>query len=549
MHKSEHLITARHYLVLAVTAFAAGIFVFVSFSADIFFSVVLLVAAVFVALGVLLLSRCFSKSSKIRRKKHILLPFFLLLCFFLGIFRVICAEYLTPSHLRQYANKGVWISGTIRSEPIFSTKSFLYRFEFDAVQIGDDYIYPERMILNIPQSRGEGLRRGDEIRCWVKVSEPFRDNDTDFLDYYTHLRGKSIYTIGFTQNANHIALQKPFHPITSIKDFGSFLRNKTINAVDALVPGNEALSAILKGILVGDKSSFSNNLYEVFSRSGLSHLVAVSGMHLSILFSIISLLFYRMHAHKKLAYLFAVPLVILFASSAEFTPSICRSGIMLLMTIAAMLFRQRYNPITALFLSLGIILLITPYALFSKSLILSFSATFGILAYFSNINKLIQYYIPIPRTRFPRINNLSALTKNSLSTSLAISISAFIGTAFFSVLFFQQFSWIQLLTNLWVIPVVTVVFCLGALGCVLYYIAPTFTVAAFYYPLRICLGIIHSTACTFGKKFFSFNFENTTITFAHFSAYLAISYILYMSLRLWSDTHYKKEKRQSPDRL
>jgi len=548
MHKSELLITPRHYLILAVIAFAAGIFSFITFRADIFFSVALFSATVFVILGILLLLSCITKSAKVRRKKHLLLPFFLLLCFFLGVFRVMCTEYLFPARLREYTGKSLWISGTIASAPVYNTKSFSYKFEFDAAKLGNEYIYPERMILYVPKIRGKDLREGDEIQCWIEVSEPYREKDSDFLDYYTHLRGQNIYIVGYTQNTNPVTLEKPFHPITAIQDFGIFVKRKTVLAVDKLVPKNTELAAILKGILVGDKTDFTDTLYENFSKSGLSHLVAVSGMHLSILFSIISVLFYRLHAHKKLAYVFAVPLVIIFASAAEFTPSICRSGIMLFTMITAMLFKQRYTPLTALFLSLGIILAVTPYALFSKSLILSFGATFGIMAYFSNVNKLLKHLLKLPNTSNIRINKGLSFFKKALTSSLAVSFSAFVGTAFFSVLFFGQLSWIQLFTNLWAIPVVTLVFWLGLFGCIFYYIAPTLTVAALYYPLRICLEIIYSTANFFSKDIFSLNFSNTTVTFVHFAIYAGIAYILYMSLRLFGDCQYKERKGRSTDR-
>jgi len=138
--------------------------------------------------------------------------------------------------------------------------------------------------------------------------------------------------------------------------------------------------------------------------------------------------------------------------------------------------------------------------------------------------------------------------KKALTSSLAVSFSAFVGTAFFSVLFFGQLSWIQLFTNLWAIPVVTLVFWLGLFGCIFYYIAPTLTVAALYYPLRICLEIIYSTANFFSKDIFSLNFSNTTVTFVHFAIYAGIAYILYMSLRLFGDCQYKERKGRSTDR-
>lgn len=539
MYKSDYIITSKHYLILSVLALAAGIYVTAGLNGGILFVAAVFLTALFAVLTILLLMNSFKKF-KSKRIKHLLLPLVLIFFFIMGILRVFTAELFFPGVLKDYVGKEVWLSGTVVSSVTESKSGYSSYFEFEAVQIDSQSIKPETVIIYISKTRGSLLAEGDEICCWTALSSPVREDITDSFDYYTHLRGRNIFLVGEVQNTHPANIKKPVTLVSAIQYFGFAIKNKTSEAVDALLYDSPTFSAILKGILVGDKSGFSDELYNKFSYAGLSHIVSVSGMHLSILFSVLTLLMYFAHTHKKLACILAIPAIVLLSSAAEFSPSVCRSAIMVLVMIAAMLLGKRYTPINALFLSLGVILITAPYSLFSKSLILSFGATLGILVFFGYINRLLKKLFPIPKTKHPKLNKSFSKSAAFLSSSLAISVAAFLGTAYASAVFFGSVSWIQLLTNLWVIPAVTAVFCMGFLACILYFIFPHLTLAVFYYPLRFFLWIISATADTFGTSKFAFQFNSEAIPSIAFVIYLGAVIIVYMLLKLFEDM--QKEK-------
>ena len=539
MYKSQHIITLRHYLILFVIAFAAGIYAAVVLSTSLLFPLLLILGALFTVLSVLLCVLLLI-NRKGKPIKPILLPILIIFCFFLGTVRLAISEVIFDDELSTYKDKSVWVSGIVSSAPTETSNSFSYSMELLVCKVNDEPTRPETIILYVPKSRGEHLREGDKICCWTTLSTPDRNDDFSNYDYFSHLRGKNIFLVGTTQNIN----PDSFEPVKNfeyyIKSLGRFVKDKVIFAADSLLYDSPKLATILKGILVGDKSGFSDNLYKKFSYAGLSHIVAVSGMHLSILFSLLAFLLLKLPLSWKNSLLISIPFLILFASAANFTPSVCRAALMMLVMIAAAFLNQRYLPINALFISLAIILCATPYALFSKSLSLSFGATFGILVYWGYLMKLFPIKIHMPESISPKISWCLLGVLKFIATSLATSISAFLGTAYFSALFFENVSWIQFLTNLWVIPAVTAAFSLGFAASILFYISPYLATSVFYYPLRFFLGIIYKTADIFGKREFSIFIPESSLTGAAFILYTGALIFIYFLLKNLCDM--KKEK-------
>ena len=313
MYKSEHIITSKHYLVMSALAFTFGICLSgilpIQFLLGAFLYLIFVIATLSVLLVVL---KRFDKAKTKIRLKPLLLPTFLIISTLVGILRVVLSEYLFPNELETYVEEELWLSGTVSSPVTKTSEGYSYYFNFDVIQANDKYITPETIVMYIPEARGKLISEGDEICCWTKLSHPTRDNDANVFDYYTHLRGRNIFFIGQTYNANKITLIKQFHLTSLVKNIGNFIKIKTVSAVNGIIFDDINLSAILKGILVGDKSGFTDILYNNFSNAGLSHIVAVSGMHLSILFSSLSLLFFKAQTHKKAAYLISIPIIVIF---------------------------------------------------------------------------------------------------------------------------------------------------------------------------------------------------------------------------------------------
>lgn len=147
-------------------------------------------------------------------------------------------------------------------------------------------------------------------------------------------------------------------------------------------------------MLLGDKSAIPSYVYRDFGRSGLSHYLAVSGLHVSIITGVVS--FVLLHLHIKRAYrnlllaLFAIGYLCLLG----FPISAIRSVTMLLTVFIAYSLGDSSDALNALGLAAAMLTIINPCVVFDKSFILSFCATLGIVVFmpvfYSLISKLFE---------------------------------------------------------------------------------------------------------------------------------------------------------------
>ena len=144
---------------------------------------------------------------------------------------------------------------------------------------------------------------------------------------------------------------------------------------------------LLPGILFGDTSYMNNELRSVFSENGTAHILAVSGLHVGILYGAYRILEKKFRNHL-IRVLFIVMMSI-YCTASQWSVSVMRAFIMILVLMGGELFCRRYDMLTAVFLSSCIILIQNPYELFSVSFHMSFLAVISI----AFLNPLFQEYI------------------------------------------------------------------------------------------------------------------------------------------------------------
>lgn len=539
MYKSQHVITCRHYLLFCICAFILGIFLTVRFgiSSAIVFILVTFSASILTLLLIFLITQR-------KTKKKLILSALLAAFALLGVFRIFIAESPDANTLKGYINEEAWVYGTVASEPQLTRSGYSYTFEMDVFCVNHDNSASGTIIMYIPKSRGCTFHAGDNIYCWARLSVPEAGQNSSSYDYYTALKGKNIFVTGSTKNINPMQNVPDMTPWLGLRLAGGFVRSKITNAADCLLEQNPQSSAILKGILLGDKSGFDDELYSKLANSGISHIVAVSGLHLSILFSFLIMLMTSFKIRRKLCLFLTIPFIILFMSASAFTPSVCRASLMILLTIASAATREEYDPVTSLFFALGCILTVSPYALFSKSLVLSFSATLGIFVYFGYINELLNIPCIKLRHKFLASKPIKAVY-SYLTSSIALSAASLIGTAYFLILFFEGISTVQFLTNLLVIPFISIIFCLGYITCIVFYILPWFAEHILIHPLGLLLEFINIVIGIFGKDVFFLPIPSADFTGAHAIIYFGAALMIYMTLKAVHDIRKEKKLKNS----
>ena len=143
--------------------------------------------------------------------------------------------------------------------------------------------------------------------------------------------------------------------------------------IQVLFRGSAA--GFMTAILTGDRGKVSEEAYAALSEAGLSHILAVSGMHCSFFMAVVGFLV----QNRRLQALLGIPLLGFYAALTGGSPSVLRACVMLSLPMIAVLVQRENDGPTSLLAALFLILLANPFAAASVSLQLSFAAMAGIL--------------------------------------------------------------------------------------------------------------------------------------------------------------------------
>ena len=203
--------------------------------------------------------------------------------------------------------------------------------------------------------------------------------------------------------------------------------------------------AVVAAMALGDKSSLTKDLKETYSMTGASHILALSGLHLGIIYALLSLLVVgrRWQMITQVAIILSIWAFVFLTGMST---SVVRSAIML--TVYALLaigHRQKMSVNTLAFTAI-VMLLVSPQALFDVGFQMSFMAVFSILL-----------FTPLFYRPFSAEYLMTHRIIRWLWGMVAVSIAAQIGVAPLIAYYFGRFSCFFLLTNFIVIPAATLI--------------------------------------------------------------------------------------------
>ena len=141
----------------------------------------------------------------------------------------------------------------------------------------------------------------------------------------------------------------------------------------------EEKGALIRGFLINDTSDISSAVKLDFRRSGTSHLLAVSGLHIAILIGLMEIFLKKALLPKRLRCIVVSIIAVLFLGLTNFSASAVRSVFMLLAVYISYMFSEDGDSVTALFVAIFLILLISPFSVYDLGMWLSFFATLGLL--------------------------------------------------------------------------------------------------------------------------------------------------------------------------
>ena len=360
----------------------------------------------------------------------------------------------------------------------------------------------------------ESLIPGDKIHGELK----FRLTTKGSEQGETYHQGKGIFLLSYAdKNAEIVSTGN-----VPVRFFAAKLRHAITDVVDKIFPKDTL--AFARALLLGDGSLLSYEEDTALKISGIRHVIAVSGLHVSIL---IALVYFVSGRRRVLTAVLGFPILLVFAAVAGFTPSVVRACIMQGLIILGLLADKEYDPPTSLAFAVLVMLSVNPLAITSVSFQLSVGCLIGIFLLYMPVSRYFSKLLGCQKGM-----TLKAKAGRWLSASVSVTISAMTVTTPLCALYFGSISLVGVLTNLLTLWVIPLIFYGVMLACVLGAIwLPVAKAVAFVisYPIRYVLLI--------AKALSKIPFGAVYTCSPYIVAWLVFAYMLFVVFLIYRRKH------------
>lgn len=275
-------------------------------------------------------------------------------------------------------------------------------------------------------------------------------------EYLASNKAKGVFVGAYPKNGTYSVnripeKEKPFSK--TIVDIRAAIKN----AVHRSVPGENG--ALATALLIGDRSDLSSEIISDFRLSGITHIICVSGFHLSLCANFILALLRKLRFGERLSGVLTAIAVVMFMLIAGMTYSVMRSGIMMLIFLLSDIIFKKRDSLNSLGFALTVIAVYNPFAAGSVALQLSALSTLGLILY-------SQYLKPKTEELIRKTDNIyfkDVIT--SLVSAVMIPVSATAFTIPVLLKIYGEFNFAVYFSNIIAVPVASacILFSAGSL--------------------------------------------------------------------------------------
>lgn len=342
-----------------------------------------------------------------------------------------------------------YFEAVILETPQEKPNSYKSVVQVNAVIISDS-VKPSNELIIAYFAKNENVKniKAGDIILFENQPQIITNNNNPYeFDYKKYLERKRIYRQVYLPEANWIQSDKTSF---SLRCQAEQIRERLLNLYRSQAIDETELE-ILSALTLGYKRDLDPETKRVFSASGASHVLAVSGLHVGIVFWLISILFGFLQKQKTGRILFviiSISLLWFYAFITGLSPSVMRASTMFTIFVAGQNLNRKANIYNSLAASAFLLLLINPNNLFDVGFQLSYAAVFGIVFLQPKLEKLI-----VVKNKFIRF----------FWSLITVSIAAQIATFPITTYYFGQFPTYFWITNTFVIPAVMILIPAGIL--------------------------------------------------------------------------------------
>jgi len=299
------------------------------------------------------------------------------------------------------------------------------------------------MLYLYKDSYNNDLEPGDAIKIYCELAGITDFNPSDNFDYASYMIRKGYRYLAFINTYEPIMGKRK-----GIKANALILRKKlaTLYYENGISGDNLAL---VSALTLGYREMLTDNIEDSFSRSGIMHVLAVSGLHVGILsffiLAVLSFLKGKLEILKLIIVLFAIWL---FALVTGLSPPVVRAAIMFSILHAGRAVNRPVNSLNSVLASAFLMLVINPGLLFDPGFQLSYSAVIFIIVFYREMNSIVQ---------------LKSVILKRVWELTVVSLVAQLGTLPFVIYYFHRIPLLSLVANLMAIPMAFIILATGFL--------------------------------------------------------------------------------------
>lgn len=392
-----------------------------------------------------------------------------LICAFIALLSV--GDYIfVKIPINKYCEKKVSLCGTVCRPIEYYDGCVLYTLDCITV---DNTKIPMLSKIKISDYNGCGINQGDTLNLSVKLKAA--GSNKEYLSDGIVALGECKKIINADKGHN-------------IYSFSSSVRNYVEKVFSEYLPNEQ--QSVLCALVTGNKDNLDSALYNDVNISGVSHMLVVSGMHLSVVCSFLLSLFRKIFS-RKTASAVTLPIIIMFMIICNFGYSIMRAGLVYIIMLIADIVGKKKDSLSSLCVAVTVILMINPYSVGDVSFLLSVGATFGLL-----ISSPVMVSNVTNRIKTDGVKRISSV----IITPICQCVSASVFTMPVVLIKFGYFSTVSVLTNMLSSYSVTVALCLSFCALILYLFKMTAVIKIvlsiasllikyFCFIVRMCAGL------------------------------------------------------------
>jgi len=315
------------------------------------------------------------------------------------------------SSLKFYNDTGaITIKGTVSQDPDVRDKTT--RLRLSVSEIGLDEGWHEvqgDVLLFVP--RYPSYSYGDVLLVTGELETPPAFEGFDYADYLAH---EGIYSTMLFPETEALPGSQGF----PLLEWLYSLRNEMSQTLAEVLP--EPQASLAQGIVLGIRGNIPSALQDDFSQTGTAHLLAISGLHLSIVVGLMLSIGIWLFGRRHYTYIWlALVAIWLYALITGMHAPVVRGAIMASVFLAAELLGRQRSSITALTFAAAIMVGINPQALFTASFQMSFLAMTGLIFIFPPLQNLGRRVVDNRLGRYPALVPTASLISDGFGVTLA----------------------------------------------------------------------------------------------------------------------------------